>query len=324
MKKYVYLIILFCSVVSKSISNSFIKGISFNYENDSVLTDTDRYYTNGVQLDILTKNFYEKNEYDFLTKLFNIQNKEYHNFSFGFGQKMFTYHDIKIQEFLKNDRPYVGYLYFFGNKIIKHDDKLDLFGISAGFVGPISLAEQTQKQVHSLIDSSEPKGWDNQLKNEFLLSAILSRIFLTKNDFATFDYDFFPKITLTVGTPITSLTSSVEVRYGWNLEKDYFSNKIEFNRFSMEKDSFSGQSLYLFTSAELSCVFYNTFLDGNIHNHTTTDIRRNIILYELATGLTYRIGNYYFKASARYMSKEFKEQIKEQTILLLNFVKLFR
>ena len=65
MKKYVYLIILFCSVVSKSISNSFIKGISFNYENDSVLTDTDRYYTNGVQLDILTKNFYEKNEYDF-------------------------------------------------------------------------------------------------------------------------------------------------------------------------------------------------------------------------------------------------------------------
>ena len=323
MKKYLYLIIVSYLFISTAGAKTFIKGVSLNYENDSVLTSTDRYYTNGAHIDILSKNFYEKNEYEFLSKLFNIKNKEYHSFSFGFGQKMFTYHDINIEEFLKNDRPYAGYLYFFGNKIIKHDDKLDLFGISAGFVGPISLSEQTQKQVHYLIGSPKPKGWDNQLKNEFLLSAVLSRIFLTKNSFSTFDYDLFPKITLTIGTPITSLTSSMEFRYGWNLEKDYFSNKIEFNRFSMEKDSFSGQSLYLFTSAELSCMFYNTFLDGNIHNNIETDIERKIFLYELATGLTYRIGNYYFKASARYMSKEFRKQIEEQVILLLNFVKLF-
>ena len=321
-KKCLYLTVLFCFFIFNIRAKTFIKGVSLNYENDSVLTDTDRYYTNGVQLDILTKNFYDKNEYNFLTKLFNIKNKEYHSFSFGFGQKMFTYHDIKIKEFLKNDRPYAGYLYFFGNKIIKHDNKLDLFGISVGAVGSISLAEQTQKKVHNLIGSPKPSGWNNQLKNELLLSTVFSRIFLTKNSFSTFDYDFFPKITLTVGTPITSLTSSVEFRYGWNLEKDYFSNKIEFNRFSMEKDNFLGQSLYLFTSAELSCIFYNTFLDGNIHNNIETDIRRNIILYELATGLTYRIGNYYFKTSARYMSKEFKEQIKEQVIFLFNFVKL--
>ena len=102
MKKILfYCLYLLCIVNVCSKENNFLQNFSLTYENDSVY-GKDRYYTNGIQLSFLSKNF------DLLD-----DGVKFYNYSFGIGQKIFTASDIEIEFPEEIDRPYAGYLYFY-------------------------------------------------------------------------------------------------------------------------------------------------------------------------------------------------------------------
>lgn len=303
-----------------------IQSFLITYENDSIYGG-DNYYSNGLQILMTTKDFYDNEENKFLPKMLNPENKQFYNYSFGIGQKIYTPSDIDIKELVPDDRPYAGYLYLFLDKNIRHKSSTDTFGISIGITGPASLAEDVQTNVHEWIGSPIPRGWDNQLSNEFLfMFSWLKSIKLRDTKPYTFDWNIIPKIGINLGTPFTNSSTSVEFRFGWNLDDDLITNRIKTSSQGLRENSkyegLKNISYYFFIEAEGDLVLYNTFLDGNISGYKP-DITKNIFCYNFTTGLTIRVSNFYIKYSSIFLSKEFKEQNDPQVIFSINAGFLF-
>lgn len=71
------------------------------------------------------------------------------------------------------------------------NQRFNAFQIYVGVLGPYSLAEQFQTQVHKWVDSEKPLGWDNQLKTEPLLNL---------------NYNYYQEPPFESANPITDLT----------------------------------------------------------------------------------------------------------------------
>lgn len=324
---YIFIIFLcFLNILYAKEKDFFIQNVIFTYENDSIY-GKDRYYTNGLQMFFLTKNFNKNKENKVFSKIFNIKKNSFYNYSFGIGQKIYTPNDIKVEELITNDRPYAGYLYLFLNKNIYHDNKIDTIGFSIGTTGPNSYGKIVQTKIHNLIGSPEPMGWDYQLSNELLImTSWLRTIDIHKTKDYTNDWKIIPKFSINLGTPFTKSDILLEFRYGWNLDNDFTENKITVLPLGITKNEkklhFNDLSYYLFTQINGSIVLYNTFLDGNINGYRP-NIKKNLLTYEINCGLSIRWKQIYLKYSNIYTSKEFKEQQGNQIIFLLTVGYLF-
>ncbi len=325
MKKIIIItlyLFIFASNLYAQNNKDFLKSIFFNYENDSIF-GSDRYYSNGIQFSFVTKNF-EGLENNYITNIFDIKNKHYHNFSFGLGQKIYTPSSIKRDYFLKYDRPYAGYLYFFVNKTIFHDEnKYDTLGATIGATGPISMAKWSQKTIHRLIGSPIPQGWKYQLSNEpLLMFSWLHMETINKPIQNKYDWNLIPKLLTNIGTPFTDVRLALEYRYGWNLQNDLSPNKST-TLFTGILNKPNNLSYYAFFEVEGNFVIYNTFLDGNLFRKNKFDIEKKLFRFELIIGGVLNYKDFYTKISNIYLSKEFKEQEHNQLVFSLTFGWLF-
>jgi len=82
------------------------------------------------------------------------------------GQVIQTPDDLSRSDLIEDDVPYAGVLTLQATWYAFNDNEFRGLEITAGVAGPPSLAEQTQKTVHKLIGSPDPKGWDHQLDTE--------------------------------------------------------------------------------------------------------------------------------------------------------------
>jgi hypothetical protein len=71
------------------------------------------------------------------------------------------------------DRPYAGWLHGSAGLIAETGRRLDQLELTVGVVGPASLAEQTQKRIHEIVNADEPRGRNTQLKNEPGVSSLV-------------------------------------------------------------------------------------------------------------------------------------------------------
>jgi len=86
-------------------------------------------------------------------------------------------------------------------------------------VGSPSLAEQTQKTVHKLIDSTDPKGWDQQLKTEPVINLNYMRkkkIWRWGNP-AGLSFDTAIDGNVGLGNLFTQVSAALEMRFGHNM-----------------------------------------------------------------------------------------------------------
>ncbi|MCK9563175.1 MAG: lipid A deacylase LpxR family protein, partial [Bacteroidales bacterium] len=140
--------------------------LSLIYENDA-FSNSDGHYTSGVRLSWIpgsadTPRWAE----DIARRIpgFPREGQVLHGYSFG--QNMYTPTDIEVEDPPRDERPYAGWLYATIGLAAETGRQLDQVVLTVGIVGPASLAEKTQKLVHKLVDSDEPRGWDTQLRNE--------------------------------------------------------------------------------------------------------------------------------------------------------------
>ncbi len=141
-------------------------------ENDLVV-DTDRHYTQGIKLSYLHEDGYLPLGSGWLNDALPKPGlvPEAAKFGYSIGQNIYTPGNINTQQLLANDRPYAGWLYLgfilqrrgksFGDHPTLEDIELEL-----GVVGPASLADRAQTWVHEIRGSGKPLGWEHQLKNE--------------------------------------------------------------------------------------------------------------------------------------------------------------
>ncbi len=240
---------------------------SLSVEND-LFANMDNRYTSGIRFSTLRAE--ERLPKIFRRNLDKIPFFPEHGkkrFGFQLGQSMFTSDDISDKNPPENERPYAGWLYTTMEVSSDTGVTLDQFQITLGIVGKYSLAEQSQKTVHQIIDSPDPKGWHSQLKTEPGIIISYQRKWKAEKKFveiAGLGLDFSPYLGGSVGNIFTHLTTGGIFRAGFDLPMDYgpplISPSLAGSDFFVPTNTFGW---YVFAGFEGRAVARNLFLDGN-------------------------------------------------------------
>lgn len=240
--------------------------VSLVLEND-VFYNSDRDYTSGVAIIVVPKDSAPPPwALKFARALPWFPREGSVRHGYAFGQNMYTPADITLVDPPRSDRPYAGWLYATIGLAIETERRFDHLALSAGIVGPASLAEQTQKAVHKLIGSPEPRGWDTQLRNEPGVVLTYQRGWrtLAVDSPDGFDFDLTTHLGGALGNVHTYANTGLTFRYGKNLSVDYGPPRIQPSApgsiFFAPADKFAW---YLFAGIEGRAVARNIFLDGN-------------------------------------------------------------
>jgi len=166
---------------------------------------------------------------------------------------------------------------------------MDTLEFDLGIVGRHSYAEDCQKVVHEWIDSTDPKGWHNQLKDEPVLNIFYGRKWkLVQSGIGSgFGYDLIPHVGCALGNVATLANAGAQVRFGWNLPDDFGTFLIRPGSDSnapLDKQDprffprYHRIGIHLFVAVDGHAVLRNIFLDGNTfrYSHSLEDLAREI------------------------------------------------
>ncbi len=292
------------------------------WEND-IFANTDRYYTNGAKLIWISGDLGEFIEDKRLPawsagaiESVPLPKKAVKNIALSLGQKIFTPKDIEKEELIEDDRPYAGYTYFgigFHSKTRKRLDSLEL---DIGIVGPESYARDIQETVHEWINTDEPKGWNNQLKNEPALVVayeIKYRLWETDSgDWA--EFDVIPHIGAALGNVYTYANAGAEIRWGYNLPLDFGTGL-----FRPAGDSSLAAAdaksppfgFHVFVGVDGRAVLQNIFLDGNTFTDSH-EVDKKPFVADIMAGASLNIKNFRLTYTHVYCTKEFDDQDEAQ------------
>ncbi len=244
------------------------------FEND-LFTGTDRNYTNGVKISLISPDladFVESGKLPewslaYISRLPFINDPDpdlKRKVEFSVGQNMYTPADISRSDLIVGDRPYAGWTYCATAFHARSREWMDTIELQLGMIGPNSYADETQKAVHDLRDLQRPNGWEHQLKNEPGLAAIYERKWQFAPFFSNgaFAMDAISHLGCSLGNVATYANTGFETRLGWNLPDDFGVSLIRpagNTAFSVRQQ----QGGYLFAAVNSRAVLRDIFLDGN-------------------------------------------------------------
>ena len=186
------------------------------------------------------------------------------------GQVIQTPDDLSRSDLIEDDVPYAGVLALHASWYAFSDEEFRGFNIVVGVVGPLSLAEQTQKTIHKWIDGIEPKGWDNQLSTEPVINCTYMRkkkIWRMGNP-AGISFDAAINGDVGLGNLFTHAGVSLEMRLGRNMEGGFMSvpNPVGLDMYYMAslKPAYPEKaSFYASLVLRGNVIVHTIFSDGN-------------------------------------------------------------
>ncbi len=305
--------------------------IRIYFEND-LFYHEDRDYTNAVQVRIISPDLRTLAENGFLPETVGnwlgevpfpgARGATRYNISGGFGQQIYTPKDTDSETLQKDDRPYAGYLYGLLALHAKRYNRLDTIELAAGVIGPSSLAEQSQNEVHRIRSLDTANGWKHQLRDEPAVMLTWSRIWRLNAEAEPggWGWDILPQVNVSAGTPYTRAGLGSEFRFGWNLPADYGSSTIrpgagitsplgegEPARPRRHDGFWDNCSLYVFMGADGYAVAWNTFLDGNLWKDSH-DVDKFPFAGEINAGIALEVYDFQISYTHVYRAKEFHGQ----------------
>jgi hypothetical protein len=315
MRRFFILFACFMTIASSALAAEDVrekddKGI-FNVviEND-IFAGSDSDYTNGIRFAWMSS---EENMPMLARRIANILplagagNKR---ISIAAGQSMFAPEDLSRRDLVVGDQPYAGWLYGSVGMVSDTGKTLDNVMLTLGVVGPLSLAESTQKFVHHVTDSPKPNGWDNQLKNEPGIVLAYERKWRSLYEISPFglDADVTPHAGVNLGNINTDATVGTTFRLGFDLPADYGPPRIRpslpGSDFFVPTEEFGG---YLFTTIGERAVARNVFLDGNTFTDSASVSKKNFVT-SLQVGAAVTYGATRLSYTQVFMTKEYDTQ----------------
>jgi len=295
------------------------------YEND-LFAGQDRYYTSGVRASWILSDSGVPGVLRDLGEVipFFPGAGELKN-SWSLGQSMFTPKDITQATPDPNDRPYAGWLYVNGGLAEETGIRLDRLQLTLGVVGPASLAEQTQREIHNVMGSPIPKGWDHQLANELTVMVSYERQWRARVRTAEEGWriDLTPHWGGTLGTPFTMLNTGLTLRAGRDLPHDYGPPRIQ--------PALPGSGLfvpradwgwYLFAGVDARAMLWNVFLDGNTWRDSPS-VDRHVFVGDAQVGAVLSMGRARLAYTHVFRTPEFKDQEAREDFGALSLSWLF-
>jgi lipid A 3-O-deacylase len=323
----VLVLVFFCFSGSAQETNG--KGLRtfwISWENDHFV-QTDRGFTNGLKLTWISGDK-DISGSSFFDRLAFVLKSDFRHFrSYSLRQDMFTPDDLTVADLLEQDRPYAGFLAFEIGAHSVSPSRAVFWGLSVGIVGPLSLAEQAQKMIHSSGRAEWPEGWQHQLENE--LAVGLQCLNKWKQTLIGGEkglgLDLIPHAGGGLGNVYTYVHSGLQVRLGWNLPLDFgvpllcpggssgagFSDR-DAGRAGKEYDSF-----YLFAVGDIQTVLRNIFLDGNSFRDSHSVKKENFAAY-LQLGLGAKVSVFHVTLGCAAWTRLFETQRKRQIYAIMN------
>lgn len=301
-------------------------GVSLSIENDLFTRNNqDQHYTNGIRLAFVSPEDTAPEPVLSAAKAvpFFASNGRIRT-SYAIGQSMYTPNDITIAENQPNDRPWAGLLY--GSVGLLSDtglqregdsdySRIDTLELTLGVVGPASFADNTQKVVHKMIDSPDPQGWDNQIKNEPIVNLAYERKYRSwfEGDVLGLEYDATPHAGFMLGNAYTNAELGTMFRLGFDLPADYGPPRIRpslpgSDFFAPDTEGFP-VSGYLFAGAAGRWVLRDITLDGNTFKDSNS-IDKEPLVGDLQIGFAIIVGQARFTYTHVYRTAEFEGQDK--------------
>jgi hypothetical protein len=214
------------------------------------------------------------------------------------GQVIQTPDDLSRSDLIKDDVPYAGALTLQAIWYAFNDDEFRGFEITAGVVGPPSLAEQTQKTVHKLIGSDDPKGWDHQLDTEPVINFNYMRkqkIWRRGNP-AGLSFDTAINGNVGLGNLVTQASTALEMRFGHNMPRGfvYVPDPIGWSmhyKALLRPANPRAASFYATLVLRGSAFAHNIFLDGNTFSDSHS-VDKEPLVGQAIAGLHYERENW--------------------------------
>ncbi|HXR85631.1 MAG TPA: lipid A deacylase LpxR family protein [Stellaceae bacterium] len=273
-------------------------------ENDSLYFNSDKHYTQGLRLSllspVLTAGGWTDGVFNFLGNVpmvFANGAQAPRRVAWFLGQSIFTPKNLDIKPPSSRDRPYAGWLYV-GPSLLQetNGNQLENFEIEAGVIGPGAFGRQVQNDFHQFIGIHQAQGWSNQLQNEPGGVLAYDRLWRFGVPFLHWEeggvqngVDIVPQFGGAVGNVFDYAQAGVQLRIGHHLETDY--GPVRIRPSISGTDYFDGSHLgddigwYIFAGVGGRAVARNVFLDGNTFR-TSAHVEHKTFVGDLQAGLS--------------------------------------
>ena len=264
----------------------------FKFSNDFVF-ETDRYFTNGLDLAFFSPKFKVK-AFDALLYPGFHSSKELNGVNIT--QHFFTPAELFSSEPIPADRPYASYLQAGIQKIslsganrIKVETQWQ-----AGLLGKYSGGAFIQNGVHEILPTSRKAlGWDNQINADL---AINYRYRLEKGLINHHNFIWAPYAESRIGIPFTDLKTGFYFRFG------------KFNRYfnSFEMNNTRNFEFYFYADLSLRLVGYNATLQGGLFAESPQTLAEiNRMVSDFKSGFVIRHKRFGIAYEQHFISPEF-------------------
>ena len=274
------------------------KYINIILENDIFLQD-DGGYTNGFAVSWGNgsfEHFAKSNTPSWLlaipnTLKMNDNPNKTRAISYLLGQTISTPEDISQEEINTNEPPYAGML--IGRVTFYAYDKniTDRLTLALGLVGPGSGAEGSQKRVHEITGSEDPKGWRHQLKNEpvFRIESSKSKRVWHQEYNPLLEFDSIVTRSFAFGNLSSNISSGISIRMGKSLESSGFTATDLPGREVNPIAGKSGVNWSIFVNLLGRYEFNNIHIEGNTFRDSHgLDLRHEQL--QISYGLSVNLG----------------------------------
>ena len=287
--------------------------LSLYGENDSRLIKpngkTDRHYTHGMKLIYLTQPDWKWLEDFSEWEMAGPDQTVDTAVGFFIGQNIYTPDNPHKPAMRKpKDMSFAGWLYagLFAQRATDH--QLDHVELNIGVIGPSSKANQVQDEIHEMIRSERPQGWETQINDELAADfTYMRQQRLLDGCFKPTDKtDVITEYGFTAGSVHRHAQAGLTFRYGFNLGNTFGPGRLELPSgiSTLRKDT-AKKSGYVFARAAVRAVEHNRFHTG---------LSTEPLVGQLQLGAVYQYKKLELGYSQTFFTQEFKQQSGNDSI----------
>lgn len=266
------------------------------FDND-IFNNTDYYYTNGAKIELVTPFAYNSP----VNKILPGAGKSSINFSgFSLQQNIYTPINPDAGEIQYNDRPFSAFLTIGQfRESVNIQKKINLKSeLSFGIVGPASMGGTVQSTIHDV----EPVGWQNQVKNDFVLNYSLQ---FEKGLISSRNLELNATVNGNIGTLFDKAGAGLYMRAG-SFIPVYRGSLSAFS----EKKSKQPFQYWFFVRGNVDAVLFDATLQGGLFNnenpYTISQSALSRIVYGGSAGLALYYKQVGVELENFYLSPEFE------------------
>jgi hypothetical protein len=272
---------------------------------------TDQYYTGGWQVDFL----YTRNRpIHFLDRILLKAGPSANNiYSYGLFRRFYTPSDIGKSQILYGDRPYASVLTFQHKLVSVNADTKERLSSEWGLgaMGPITGGKPYQTYFHELIGAQKPMGWDNQIKNNFIVDFRMTyeKLLLEPSNHLR----FLVVADAEAGTLVDNMGLGCMLRIGiMNSGQENYILPLKHNRESYHNKT----QLYLYMRPVVRAVMYNATLEGGFFSNFDPYVIQpgdiNNVYLQFDEGVVFTMGRLGVELIQKLRTPEFKNAKSQQ------------